>query len=135
MSYTVNELCDLKAHLAEAETVQGYIESAHINDYKFIHLLNDLFESKIIKETKLRKKRVIKLIERYKKCETWINNTMGVKDFLKEDNINNIIKTLFSSKKMTISDEIVAFYIKDFNEFFNMFASNTSLNDIIQTCK
>ena len=134
MSYTVNELCNMKTALAGVESVQTFIDSLHINDIKFITLLNDLLESKITKESKLRKKRVIKLIERYQRAENYINNATGLKEYLKDDDIN-IIKTLYSTKKITITDEIAAFYIKDFNEYFNMFAPGTSLTDILQTCK
>jgi len=135
MSYTVNELCIMNNCLSESESINDFMDSLNINDYKFIHLLKDLFDSKIIKETKLRKKRVIKLIELYKRKEDYINNTKGIKDFLKSDDINNIIKSQYGSKKMPIDDETVIFYIKDFNEFFNMFAPNTLLSDILQTCK
>ena len=135
MSYTVNELCNMKTALAGVESVQTFIDSLHINDIKFITLLNDLLESKITKESKLRKKRVIKLIERYQRAENYINNATGLKEYLKDDDIINIIKTLYSTKKITITDEIAAFYIKDFNEYFNMFAPGTSLTDILQTCK
>ena len=135
MSYTVNELCNMKNALAGVESVQTFIDSLHINDIKFIALLNDLLESKIIKESKLRKKRVIKLIERYQRTENYINNATGLKEYLKDENITNTIKTLYSTKKFTITDEIAAFYIKDFNEYFNMFAPGTSLTDILQTCK
>ena len=135
MSYTVNELNLMKNTLAGTETIQSFIDSLHINDIKFIALLNDLLESKIIKETKLRKKRVIKFIERYQRTENYINNTMGLKEYLNDENIVNTIKNLYSTKKAAISDELAAFYIKDFHEYFNMFAPNTSLTDIIQTCK
>lgn len=135
MSYTVNELCNMKTALAGVESVQTFIDSLHINDIKFITLLNDLLESKITKESKLRKKRVIKLIERYQRAENYINNATGLKEYLKDNDIINIIKTLYSTKKITITDEIAAFYIKDFNEYFNMFAPGTSLTDILQTCK
>ena len=135
MSYTVGELCNMRNGLAGMESVQAYVESLHINDIKFLNLLNDLLDAKITKETKLRKKRVIKFIERYKREDTYINNTTGLKEFLKHENINGIVKTLFSTKKELIDDNLVAFYIKDFHEYFNMFAPGTLLSDIIQTCK
>ena len=135
MAYTVNELCTMKNSLAGVDTVQSFIDGLHINDYKFMTLLNDLLESKIAKETKLRKKRVIKFIERYRRTDNYINNTSGLKEYLKEDDIINVIKVLFQTKKETISDELAVFYIKDFNEYFDMFAPGTSLTDILQTCK
>ena len=135
MSYTVNELSNMKNALAGVESIQAFTESLHINDIKFIALLNDLLESKITKETKLRKKRVIKFIERYQRTDNYINNTTGLKEFLKLDNIAEIIKTLYSTKKIAITDDVAAFYIKDFHEYFNMFAPGTSLSDILQTCK
>lgn len=135
MAYTVNELTVMKSSLAGTETIQEFVEKLHINDYKFIELLNDLLESKIYKETKLRKKRVIKLVNKYQRTDHTLDNTTGLKEYLKSENIANTIKTLFSTKKETISDEVAAFYIKDFNEYFSMFTPSTSLNDILQTCK
>jgi len=135
MSYTVNELSVMKSTLNGATDVNNFIESLHINEIKFLSLLDELLESKIIQETKLRKKRIIKFIRQYMTTNDWIDSSIGIKEYLKDDNIYEIIRKLFNTKKSILTDETTAFYIKDFNEFFNMFAPNTPLTEIMQTCK
>ena len=135
MSYTVNELSTMKSTLNEATSVNNFLESLHINEVKFLSLLDELLENKIIQETKSRKKRIIKFIRQYMTTNDWIDSSIGIKEYLKEDDIYEIIRKLFNTKKSILTDETTAFYVKDFNEFFNMFAPNTPLTEIIQTCK
>lgn len=135
MSYTVNELSTMKSTLNEATSVNNFLESLHINEIKFLSLLDELLENKIVQETKLRKKRIIKFIKQYMTTTDWIDSSIGIKEYLKEDDIYEIVRKLFNTKKSILTDETTAFYIKDFNEFFNMFAPNTPLSEILQTCK
>jgi hypothetical protein len=125
----------MKTTLSEVDSINNFLGTLHINETKFLSLLDELLENRIIQETKLRKKRVVKFIKQYMSTNDWIDSSMGIKEYLKDDNIYEIIRKLFSTKKIVITDEIIAYYIKDFNEFFNMFAPNTPLSDIIQTCK
>ena len=135
MSYTIKELSVMKKTLDESKSLNEFIENEHLDQYKFMKCLSDLLADKIEKETKQRKKRIIKFIKKYEKDDDKIKDISGILDYLNDDGIENIIKEIFNTKKYTLDSEMIDFIIKDFKEFFNMFAQSTTLTEVLNTCK
>ena len=144
-TYTIKELSYFENTLNNSDTISEFIERCHINEIKFKDLLQELFETKIMTETKLRKKRIKKFIDYYCNNPNHERNVAAVIEYIKEnsdavdaagnDNLSKIIREIYSTKKITIDDDTVEFYKKDLDEFFNLFMPNITLAEILRTYK
>jgi len=135
-TYTIKDLTYFESSLDNSDTIKDFLNKCHINETKFKDLLQELFETKIISETKLRKKRIKKFIDYYAKNPDHVKDVASILEYMKEtEDLDKIIREIYSTRKSTIDDDTVEFYKKDLNEFFNIFMPNITLSEILKTYK
>lgn len=125
---TVKDLNKIIFDLEKSEDFESFFNVSDLEESEFIQLVIELLSFKLVNENKQRKKRVLKFLEKQDPNQT----VEDIKEYL-EGNIKSDIQKIFSSKKNTIENP--DFFIKDLKEFFNLYAPETILQEVISNLK
>ena len=127
LQLTVKDLNKIIFDLQQSETFKTFFNVSDLEESEFKDLIIELLNFKLIAENKQRKKRVLKFLSNKD-----VNMTVeDVKAYL-DSNIKNEIQKIFGTKKNTVNTE---FLIKDLKEYFNLYAPETILQEVISNLK